>query len=384
MSILRLFGSAIALCFMIILAACSGPAGPVGPAGLQGSAGPVGPSGSIGPKGSAGPAGKDGLPGTYQVVTLGSGLKIKISKVEFPASGLPILTITLTDGAGNKVPPNLLEGIGFTIAQLSEDRVTGLSKYTNLLVHEVAGQAYLLNGETKQPALAKAMQAYAESGGTWGNAEGGALTYTFKNRLTSVVDPALTTIVGAYAWKDNRSTVANDVYTFVPAGGAVKLSRQVVSTDACQTCHNPLQAHGGVRREVGLCISCHTDQTKDPETGNVLDLKVMIHKIHDGSQLPDVATAPYRVVGFQQSVADFSKVSFPQDVRNCVTCHQGGAQSDFYMTMPSTKACTSCHDTTNPTTGETMRVASRETALARIVTPAWAMRNSLHQSQALI
>ena len=291
--------------------------------------------------------------GKQSTLPPGPGLVVKILKVEFPDNGNPIITLSLTDAAGNNLPPQLLEGSGFTISQLSEDSDTGLSKYSNLLVHDVDGKPYVLNGETLQPALPKATQAYADSGGTWAERSDGNFTYTFKNALSSPVNPALTTLVGIYADKDNRASVANDVFTFVPDGSEPKLTHEVVTTDACQSCHNPLEAHGGLRRQVGLCESCHTDQTVDPETGDGLAFQGMIHRLHAGSQLPSVeAGTPYIVVGYNQGINDFSKGTWPQDLRNCTTCHQGGAQSDFYKTKPNTAACTSCHDTTNLATGE--------------------------------
>ncbi len=336
-----------AFSFILVLTACSGSVGPVGPMG------PAGPAGANGAQGPAGSPGKDGLPGKTMTLPPGPGLAAKISKVEFPAGGNPIVTLTLTDAKGNAVPAAMLEGSGFTISQLSIDDTTGLSKYSNLLVHNVDGQPYVMDGETKQPALAHATQAYADSGGTWGELSDGSLTYTFKNSLSIPVNQNLTTLVGIYAYKDNRASVANDVYTFVPNGSKPALTHDVVTTDACQSCHNPLEAHGGLRRQVGLCESCHTAQTVDPETGDVLDFQVLIHRLHAGSQLASVvAGTPFIVVGYQQSVNDFSKGTWPQDLRNCTTCHQGGAQSDFYKTKPNTAACTSCHDTTNVATGE--------------------------------
>jgi OmcA/MtrC family decaheme c-type cytochrome len=85
-----------------------------------------------------------------------------------------------------------------------------------------------------------------------------------------------------------------------------------------------------------------------------VDFKVMIHKIHRGRDLPSVrAGTPYRFVGFMGRVFDFSTVGFPQDIRNCTTCHAAGAtQADNHLTQPSRAACGSCHDNVNFATGE--------------------------------
>jgi OmcA/MtrC family decaheme c-type cytochrome len=134
----------------------------------------------------------------------------------------------------------------------------------------------------------------------------------------------------------------------------VTVTRDVIRTDSCNKCHDPLQAHDE-RRGIGLCVMCHTPQTADAETGNTVDMPVMIHKIHMGSQLPSVkAGKPYQIIGYQNSVSDFSTVVFPADPRNCSFCHDqksGAAQATAYLN-PSRAACGACHDDVNFATGE--------------------------------
>ncbi len=70
--------------------------------------------------------------------------------------------------------------------------------------------------------------------------------------------------------------------------------------------------HGGSRQGLDLCIMCHQPQNSDPDTGNSLDMKVLTHKIHMGSQLPSVqAGTPYQIVGYQNSVSDWSTEVYP-------------------------------------------------------------------------
>ena len=63
------------------------------------------------------------------------------------------------------------------------------------------------------------------------------------------------------------------------------------------------------------------------------------------------AGAPFLIVGYKQAVNDYSQVTWPQDVRNCTTCHQKGAQSDNWKKSPSRAACGSCHDDVDFATG---------------------------------
>jgi OmcA/MtrC family decaheme c-type cytochrome len=327
------------------LALAPGPQGPAGPPG------PAGHDGLPGPPGPPGPAGEAGLPGIAFALP-GPGLEVQITGVAF-IDGQPVVSLTLSDDVGRPLEVEQLESYSFTIAQIEVDESTGLSRYQSLLVRQVEGQPFRTGGETVQPVLATASQAFADSGGEWAAQSAGAYTYTFNNTLTTEANPSLTTSVGFYGYKDGRASVANDVFTFVPAGGDPAVTREVVTTAACNDCHDPLAIHGQVRREVGLCITCHTDQTVDPETGNNLDFKVMIHRLHLGAQLPSVqAGETYQIVGFRQNVFDFSFGIWPQDTRNCATCHVGGADSENYKTAPSTAACISCHDNVDVLTGE--------------------------------
>ena len=97
---------------------------------------------------------------------------------------------------------------------------------------------------------------------------------------------------------------------------------------------------------------CHTPQTIHPDTQLTQDMKVLIHEIHMGSSLSSVkAGIPYRI-WHRGAWPDFSTVVFPQDVRNCTTCHAAGpTQASNWKTNPSSAACGSCHDDVNFATG---------------------------------
>ena len=84
-------------------------------------------------------------------------------------------------------------------------------------------------------------------------------------------------------------------------------------------------------------------------------MKVFVHKIHMGSQLPSVvAGKPYQVIGFNQGVSDWSTVVLPSDPRRCQFCHEsttGAKQADAWLKNPNRDACGSCHDNVNFATG---------------------------------
>jgi OmcA/MtrC family decaheme c-type cytochrome len=137
----------------------------------------------------------------------------------------------------------------------------------------------------------------------------------------------------------------------------VTVTRDIVRTGACNTCHDSLAAHGGSRRSFTLCVMCHQNQTVDPNTGNNLAADVFFHALHYGSSLPTVvAGTPYEVVGHNQTVENYSTVVYPPQggVLACTTCHnpsQGATQQNDWMTVPNREACGSCHDNVNFATG---------------------------------
>jgi OmcA/MtrC family decaheme c-type cytochrome len=203
-------------------------------------------------------------------------------------------------------------------------------------------------------------QAANDSGGTFVTNAIGDYTYTFKTKAPTTFDATATTSIGvsaqrdlsAYGTFDEWSETGNDVFNFVPNGSPVTVTRQVATTTDCNQCHDPLIGHGGSRLQVQLCIMCHTPQTINADTGLTMDMKVLIHKIHMGSSLPSViAGTPYRI-WHRGAWSDFSAVVFPQDVRNCTTCHGADAsQGTNYKTKPGAAACGACHDNVNFTSG---------------------------------
>jgi OmcA/MtrC family decaheme c-type cytochrome len=210
-------------------------------------------------------------------------------------------------------------------------------------------------------------QAGTDAGGRLTSTGDGQYTYVFATRMPAGVDPASTVTIGIYATRnltefDLGSNYANAVFSLTPGGSAPTAVHDVVRTGTCNNCHDPLSAHGGARQKVELCVLCHNPggngtSPLDPDTGESIDMKVMTHKIHMGEQLPSVeAGKPYRFIGFNNAVIDFSEVVFPADARNCVACHAAvtppAAQGDHWLTHPTRAACGSCHDNVNFATGE--------------------------------
>ncbi len=186
--------------------------------------------------------------------------------------------------------------------------------------------------------------------------------------------------------------------------------RAVAQQENCQTCHDELSAHGGNRTDFNGCLLCHTSGAEDRNDPAVadgtpgvgIDFRIMIHKIHSGAALPSVLgmgtdvdgnrdytvpPKPYRLVGFGNSVHDFSHVLYPrwpslsqpmprdtgygdasedaqrkEDLQrqgpvDCASCHgdpdgdgplEAPADGRLIYSQPSIDACASCHDDWDP------------------------------------
>lgn len=292
------------------------------------------------------------------------GLKIKVNSITIGADRKPVADLTLTDDLDQPVD------------RLGKTTPGPISVSFILAWYDPATRSYTAYTTRTQttPATSprpgvSAIQASADSGGVFTDLETGRLKYTFKTVLPAGFDATKTHTLGIYSTRNmttipglsdelRKSYYANVEHDFRPDGGTVTEKWDKINTASCNNCHDPISAHGGSRRDVKLCVTCHSPQTIDPDTGLSMDMKVLIHKIHMGEHLPSVqAGTPYVILGFGQTVYDFSRVLYPQDVRNCANCHEGRtaaqktSQSDLWVTKPSRDACGSCHDDLNWVTG---------------------------------
>jgi OmcA/MtrC family decaheme c-type cytochrome len=306
------------------------------------------------------------------------GLVLKINGASVATDGTIQVQFTLTDPQGLPLDRT---GVN-TPGPVSTTWVAGFipkgqTDNISLIARPATGT---VSGTVNQPAT--------DAGGAYTQTGDGRYTYRYGTKAPSGFDRTQTVTIGVWASRNLTdfqlgTNTVNAVLPFVPAGGAPSDVHDVVHTITCNKCHDPLGAHGGVRREVSLCVVCHNPGgnngslnvgTVDPDTGNSIDFKILIHKIHMGSSLPSVqAGKPYQLIGFNNAVNDFSTVVFPAlDARNCQMCHETGAppqggtwppgaqsadttppvQGNWWLTHPSRAACGACHDDVNFATGQ--------------------------------
>jgi len=203
----------------------------------------------------------------------------------------------------------------------------------------------------------------------------GVYTYTFKTNIGNdpSYDATRTHTVVAQISRDVPNSIgqtftqtANPYQNFRPDGNPVTVTREVVAISNCNECHGSLSGHG-TRKEIVLCIVCHYPGVSDPDTGNTIDMKSMIHKLHMGSKLSsNVKGAVYGL-----AEANFKEVVYPNRTGDsfsnntaidCVKCHRVGTDRvgktfgkdvDRWKTNPTKESCGTCHDTYTFETGVT-------------------------------
>jgi len=281
-----------------------------------------------------------------QVEYIRPGYNITLVSIQIPADRRPLVEVTFTDDKGQPLD------------RLGNITPGALSASFILAWYDAPNRDYIsytTRTQTSPITKVSAVQASADSNGTWNELAMGRYTYKFRTVLPASFDQTKTHTLGIYGSRNLQAIIEkmyydNVLYDFRPDGGPVTSTWAAFETATCNACHDPLGLHGGSRREVKLCVLCHNrTQSLDPDTGNTVEMRLMVHKIHNG---PNLAKG-YTIIGFNQSVADYSHVTYPQDVRNCTTCHKPSApEGHIWFSNPQRSACGSCHDSVDWVTGE--------------------------------
>jgi OmcA/MtrC family decaheme c-type cytochrome len=290
------------------------------------------------------------------------GLVIAINSAKISSAGVISVTYTLADPNGlsldatGATTPGVVS-LGYVAAYIPK----GQEQYMAYTTEQATGAVL---GTITRPF-------FELGGGTLTSLGPGQYQYTFAAKAPAGFDPTVTTTVAVDGNRDltpfNLGTsYAGTTFNFVPNGAAVTVTRDVINTSSCNTCHYQLAFHGGYASGMQMCVLCHQPQNADPVTGNSLDAKVFFHKLHMGSQLPSVIGTsttpgvPYQIIGYMNSVNDFSTVIDPATPQRCEVCHSqtpsstgapAATQAKAFLLEPSRAACGSCHDDVNFATG---------------------------------
>lgn len=148
-----------------------------------------------------------------------------------------------------------------------------------------------------------------------------------------------------YQQNANTYAAANFEHDFIPSGVGTPGRREIVAQAGCDNCHAKFRTevtsgdtfHGGGRVAAGMCNVCHNPaRTQNP----LADSASFVHRIHNGRMVADA--------NLFHGIA----ATYPQDIRNCDTCHGDAEQGQQWSTNPSTLACKGCHDYVSFTNSE--------------------------------
>ncbi|MCU0988970.1 MAG: OmcA/MtrC family decaheme c-type cytochrome [Xanthomonadales bacterium] len=376
------------------LAACGGGNDGGAPAGGGGTAPTTPPSGQLGAALTAAAA----VPGNDSASNSSSAFTV------LQANGVPAVTVAgapvvnFTVFSDGQVKQGLtLSDVSFAIAKLVPGTNGEIDQWQSY-VYRTESTANAPNnvgsGPNGTPVLASATQATtdpkpASQPNQLVYRPEGYYTYTFS---TNITDPAKTNGIVFEPGRTHRiaiqlryrnaagATILVNPYvdvTFDANGRSVFVTdpsktRVMADVSSCNGCHEKLALHGGGRVDTQYCVMCHNPGTTDANSansGNVLTMQTMTHKIHAGRLLagidPAIGGGRYVIWGFQSSKHDYSEVGFPQDLRNCSVCHSGAnpktPQGDNWKTRTSKEACFTCHVSG---TGSGFDLTHRDFALA--------------------
>jgi OmcA/MtrC family decaheme c-type cytochrome len=293
-------------------------------------------------------------------------LNATITSVTLDEANRPIVDWQLSDGNGVAIIDLTAEDVRFTIAKLQASPLGNLTGEWQSYINQIE-DPNPERGDGTEPRIQATYERNAD-GATFTNNGDGTYTYHFEQSLSEQPEDILAEAEAEGLNLDfepdrthrmamqfgNSAGWANPIYDWIPASGATQnlFNMDISATENCNRCHDPLRYHGSGRREVEYCVTCHNPGTFDPSSTNTVNMKVMIHKIHMGENLPSVQEGgEYGIDG-----NDYSHIVYPQDIRNCVSCHVGTgtegdredlvvtSQGDNWAEVPSRAACGSCHD----------------------------------------
>ena len=288
-------------------------------------------------------------------------------------AGRPVVNFTVFSG-GTVKQGLTLSDVRFVLAKLVPGTNGNIDEWQNYTytVETTTGSNNVGSGPGGTPVLPSAFQATTDPKPA-GQANqlvynsAGYYTYTFSTDITDpantngvVFEPGRTHRIAiqlSYTDAAGQTVLVNPYFdvTFDASGRSVAVTdpgktRVMADVSSCNGCHEKLALHGGGRVDTQYCVMCHNPGTTDANSGNVLTMQTMVHKIHSGRLLASQIASggeDYVIWGFRASKHDYTEVGFPQDLRNCTVCHSGAnpktPQGDNWKSRTSKESCLTCH-----------------------------------------
>lgn len=303
----------------------------------------VGCSGDDGKDGIDGAPGAPGVDGTNaaiiiaDIVPVNPVLDLSNTISYNQVSGAVTIHFFLTDGD---------TGDGIDITQDGYDfRILGSELIANN--DGTAGQSWLQHfSENLTPATGAVP-------GTLTVVDAATGEYTYTTAATLPLNANVNRITMITRWREDIQGVhnvtlanpANYSYDFLQSDPGTELASSgadMVLTANCESCHGARINGVGHSRyiQVKTCNNCHNINYMGPRNGGEGDLAFMIHRIHDAG-----------VFSTLHGGADFSEVTFPQNINTCNKCHGGAPEGNLNFEIMTSANCQSCHEDVDANVG---------------------------------
>jgi formylmethanofuran dehydrogenase subunit E len=250
------------------------------------------------------------------------GVEIHLVSIEIPGDRQPVVTFDLTDPEG---------------APLDIDGVLTPGPISMYFMLD-----YIPQGEEKVVGYCPGSRFCYDRGGELTTLALGSYTYKFSTVLPEDYDADATHTLSSVARRRfggeefdgveglEPDYIANDIYNFIPSGQGTIVTRDIVTTETCNNCHNPLGEHGGSRfQEVRICLHCHNEDNVGEYA-----LGPLVHRIHSSNE-PEVG-----------------EVHYPAEINDCQVCHTGGTPTADMPLVANPNPVTSCGSGVGMTTLE--------------------------------
>lgn len=227
------------------------------------------------------------------------GVEFELIDFEIPSDRLPLVTFSLKDPEGM---PLDREGV-FTPGDIDVRMML----------------TYIPQGEENKISYHPRSR---DRDGTYTSLGDGVYTYKFSDQLPEDYDADATHTLAVVTARDLRDYELeryydNDVHNFVPSGAEmVTPPRDIVRTETCNRCHDPLGEHGGRYQEVQVCQQCHLPALV--EDGVSYSFEVMIHRVHAAAS------------------------EYPAPINDCEVCHTGGTPTADFPLAASPNPVPTC------------------------------------------
>jgi hypothetical protein len=251
------------------------------------------------------------------VLLLRPGIDFTLIDFVIPADLQPEVTFSLTDVDGDPL-------------DLFGDPAHGTVDIRFMLT-------YIPVGEENKVKLTSGSR---DEGGEYTDMGDGVYMYKFATVLPADYETDATYTLASVATQDFRQTefaayglsryFDNDVYNFVPSGASEPMPRDIVVTETCNNCHNPLGLHGGRYMEVQVCTQCHNPDylgSEDPAELSY-EFSALVHRVHSNNE--------------PKLIEEGVTVHYPAEINDCQVCHTGGIPTADRPLVASPNPAASC------------------------------------------